>query len=100
MAEAVPGPAPQGEQLRALLDAPEHCLARLAQDLFVTPSACAATMEVCVVTRTKTFQQDSQLHSCHACSGRTICRPLDHMVVNSNRGMHLSKITTSASLRM
>ena len=47
MAEAVPGPAPQGEQLQALLDAPAHCLARLARDLFATPSSCAATLEVC-----------------------------------------------------
>lgn len=49
MAEAIPGPAPQGEQLQALLEAPEHCLARLARDLFATPSASAATMEVCAI---------------------------------------------------
>ncbi|KAK9826437.1 hypothetical protein WJX81_005723 [Elliptochloris bilobata] len=45
MAEAVPCPVPEGEQLQALLDAPDHCLARLARDLFATPSSSAAALE-------------------------------------------------------
>lgn len=72
MAEAVPGPAPQGEQLRALLEAPEHCLARLARDLFATPSACAATTEVRAIICTTAFQENMQVRSGHACTGRTV----------------------------
>ena len=102
MAEAIPGPAPQGEQLRALLEAPEHCLARLARDLFATPSACAATTKVCANYAHSNVPGSGMppaMPACQVCSGRTDASTIAAWTHTEQERAHTHELRKSASLR-
>jgi len=76
MAESCKAPPLEPDELRVLLAEPNHCLARLARDLFATPEATAATLEACAARPSFRLSLGYPLQVCRSCFSYVIIAPL------------------------